>query len=188
MDYKDYNFGNLQYPCSCTKTVNDTGHRNESTLRKIYRMMGNYQPSPSNKLWFSTAKKLIINEEENTEKNLEFQIGIEPSTFRTQKNINVKTKNRSKWMLEVKHPCKRVQINKSDVFFFKAPVRIKTFLLPVIEANCTRFSPKPVRRQKEYAKKCSVSLRDAWKKKGKPFLRDCSLRWKEVIIVFGEAC
>lgn len=32
MDYKDYNFGNLQYPCSCTKTVNDTGHRNESTL------------------------------------------------------------------------------------------------------------------------------------------------------------
>lgn len=158
------------------------------SLRKIYHMMGNYQPSPSNKLWSSTAKKLIINEEENTEKNLEFQIGIEPSTFRTQKNINVKTKNRSKWMLEVKHPCKRVQINKSDVFFFKAPVRIKTFLLPVIEANCTRFSPKPVRRQKEYAKKCSVSLRDAWKKKGKPFLRDCSLRWKEVIIVFGEAC
>lgn len=32
MDYKDYNFGNLQYPCSCTKTVNDTGYRNESTL------------------------------------------------------------------------------------------------------------------------------------------------------------
>lgn len=32
MDYKDYNFGNLQYPCSYTKTVNDTGHRNESTL------------------------------------------------------------------------------------------------------------------------------------------------------------
>lgn len=59
-------------------------------------MMGNYQPSPSNKLGFSTAKKLIINEEENTEKNLEFQIGIEPSTFRTQKIIHVKTKNRSK--------------------------------------------------------------------------------------------
>lgn len=105
------------------------------SLRKIYRMMGNYQPSPSNKLWLSTAKKLIINEEENTEKNLEFQIGIEPSTFRTQKIIHVKTKNRSKWMLEVKHPCKRVQINKSDVFSFKASVRIKTFLLPVIEAN-----------------------------------------------------
>ena len=82
------------------------------SLRKIYRMMGNYQPSPSNKLWFSTAKKLIINEEENTVKNLEFH---EPSTFRTQKIIHVKTKNRLKWMLEVKHPCKRVQINKSDV-------------------------------------------------------------------------
>lgn len=159
------------------------------SLRKIYRMMGNYQPSPSNKLWFSTAKKLIINEEENTEKNLEFQIGIEPSTFRTQKITRVKTKNRSKWMLEVKHPCKRVQINKSDVFSFKASVRIKTFLLPVIEANCTRFSLKPVRRQKEYAKKCSVSLRDAWKKKRWTiFKRLCSLRWKEVIIVFGEAC
>ena len=41
-------------------------------------------------------------EEKNTEKNSEFQMGIEPTTFSTQNITRVKAENRSKWMLEEK--------------------------------------------------------------------------------------
>lgn len=56
MDYKDYNFGNLQYPCSYTKIVQGTEMKAlcslvfHQSLRNIYCMMGNYQASPGHKL------------------------------------------------------------------------------------------------------------------------------------------
>ena len=113
MDYKDYNFGNLQYPCSYTKIVQGTEMKAlcslvfHQSLRNIYCMMGNYQASPGHKLWFSTGKKINnkwndMCEEKNTEKNSEFQMGIEPTTFSTQNITRVKAENRSKWMLEEK--------------------------------------------------------------------------------------